>query len=64
LLKQLTELRAKKAEGKLTPNDEKRLAALEQAEKAMQAHPLPGKPAEKPADKSTEKPVEPGSKPN
>jgi len=60
LLKKLAELRAQKAEGKLSPEDEKRLVELERAEKIMQAHPLPKKPEEKAA----EKPAEPAAKTN
>jgi hypothetical protein len=52
LEKKLAELRTRKAEGKLSPEDEKRLEHLERAEKIMQANPPPAKPAEKPAEKT------------
>lgn len=54
LLKKLAELRARKAEGKLSPEDEKRLVELERAEKIMQTRPLPKKPEEKTAEKAAD----------
>jgi hypothetical protein len=60
LLKKLSEMRALKAEGKLSPEDEKRLEQLERVEKLMQTQPAPGKPAEQ----TTAKPAPPADKSN
>lgn len=56
LQKKLAELRAKKAEGKLTPQDEKRLEQLEKADLIMKAHPPTDKSAEKPTAESGKTP--------
>lgn len=47
--KQLAELRAKKADGSITPPETARLEQLERAEKFMQERPAPAQPAPAPA---------------
>jgi len=58
LKERLEALRAKQTEGKLSEQDEKLLERLERANKLMEEHPLPPKPAVKPADPPTAKPAE------
>lgn len=51
-------LRAKKAEGKLSEQEEKLLERMERANKLMEEHPLPPKPVEKAADQPADKPAD------
>ena len=54
----LEALRARKAEGKLSEQEEKLLERMERANKLLEEHSLPPKPAEKTADQPTVKPAE------
>jgi len=52
LQKKLAELRAQKAEGKLSPEDAKRLEQLERFDQVMKTNPPPTKPITSPAGKT------------